>query len=211
MVTPESPYTLRENLKEKNSASLASPPEGGSRSSSLEGEKQVVQQGNGKLVEDVASIGEFAASGTIIPGKPSPPLHDTFDPSTSSPDEPLSSTLTVNRPIPGAEGPDHAQRRLSLMSVLDGGREKADTEDLGYDDPNLRRLKAAAKSAVAALGQTRFVQWDINLTRHLHLAAVPADARDGVRRFQYLKWADELVEDEMGRADAPSIVAGGAA
>jgi len=84
MVTPESPYTLKENLKEKDSASLASPPEGGSRSSSLEGEKQGVRQGNGELVEDGAPIGENVASGTIPPGKPSLPFQDTFDPSTSS-------------------------------------------------------------------------------------------------------------------------------
>ena len=170
----------------------------------LEGKKQVVQQGSSEGFEGVASIGEDIASGTICPGKPSPSLHDTEDPISSSPDEPLSSTLTVNRPIPaGAEGPDHAQRSLGPIYMVNGGREKADTEDLGYDDPNLRRLKTAKKSAVAALGQTRFVQWDIDLTRHLHLAAVPADVRDGVRRLEYIKWANELVET--------SAMSGGAA
>ena len=182
-------------------------------SAPLEGKKQVVQQGSSEGFEGVASIGEDIASGTICPGKPSPSLHDTEDPISSSPDEPLSSTLTVNRPIPaGAEGPDHAQRSLGPIYMVNGGREKADTEDLGYDDPNLRRLKTAKKSAVAALGQTRFVQWDIDLTRHLHLAAVPADVRDGVRRLQYLAWANELVEEQYAAtADVPSIAAGGAA
>ncbi len=50
--------------------------------------------------------------------------NDTEDPSTSSPDEPLSSTLTVNRPIPGAEGVDHAQRSLGPIYMVAGGRAK---------------------------------------------------------------------------------------
>jgi len=83
MVTPESPYTLRENLQEKDSASLASPPEGGSRSSSPVGKQQVVRQGSDEGFEDGASISENVASGVIIPGEPSPPL-DTEDPRTSS-------------------------------------------------------------------------------------------------------------------------------
>jgi len=204
MVTPESPYTLKENLKEKDSASLASPPEGGSRSSSLEGEKQGVRQGNGELVEDGAPIGENVASGTIPPGKPSLPFQDTFDPSTSSLAEPLSSPFPANRDGAGV-GPDvedHSQRRLSLMSVLDGGREKADTEDLGFDDPKLRPLKAAKKSAELAIGKLKFLERDQVLTHRLVAATVPADVRDGVRRFQYLKWADELVETSAASGGA---------
>ena len=116
---------MNPSLNSFSFASLADP----------ESEKQVVQQGSSEGFEGVASIGEDIASGTICPGKPSPSLHDTEDPISSSPDEPLSSTLTVNRPIPaGAEGPDHAQRSLGPIYMVNGGREKADTEDLGYDD-----------------------------------------------------------------------------
>jgi len=167
------------------------------RIASLEGEKQVVQQGSSEGFEDGASIGKNVASVTIPPCKPLPPL-DLEDPGTSSPDEPLSSTLTADREAPGADG-DHAQRLLGPMLVLTGGLEKKAT---ALDDAALAPLLAAKKIAVAALGQTRFVQWDIDLTRHLHLAAVPTDVRDGVRRLKYIEWADEL-------ADAPAPMASG--
>jgi len=88
------------------------------------------------------------------------------------------------------------------MSVLDGGREKADTEDLGFDDPKLRPLKAAKKSAELAIGKLKFLERDQVLTHRLVAATVPADVRDGVRRFQYLKWADELVETSAASGGA---------
>jgi len=179
-------------------------------SAPLESKKQVVQQGSDEGFEGVASIGEVIASGTIPPGKPSPPIHDTFEPSTSSPDEPLSSTLTVNRPIPGAEGPDHAQRSLGPMLVITGGLEKADTEDLGYDDPNLRPLKAAKKSAVDVLGMNKFLKRDLLLNHYLK--AVPADAQDGVRALEYIEWAKELVEEQHAAiCTSTSAASGGAA
>jgi len=201
-VTSESSYTVRENLQEterdavasKNTtASLASPPEGGSRSLSPVGKQQVVRQGSGEGFEDGASIGEDVASGVIIPGEPSPPL-DTEDPRTSSPDEPLSSTLTVNRPIPGAEGPDHAQRSFGPMVVLNGGLETKEAADHGKVDDALAPLLAAKKAVKDAIGQRKFVERDIELDHRLRLATVPDDARDGVRRLQYLEWANELVE-----------------
>jgi len=95
---------------------------------------------------------------------------------------------------------DHAQRRLSLMSVLDGGLEKmVDTEDLGP-------LKAAKKAAKAVMGKRVFLARDQVLNHRLVDATVPVEFRDGVRRLEYLAWADELVETL-----AASIAAGGAA
>jgi len=154
----------------------------------LEGEKQVVQQGSGEGFEDEASIGEDTASGTIPPGKPSPPLHDTFDPSTSSPDEPLSSTLTADREGAGADGIDHAQRSLGPMLVITGGLEK---QAAAVNDA-LVPLVAAKKSAVAVLGMHKFLERDLLLNHYL--TAVPVKARDGVRALEYIEWAGELVE-----------------
>ncbi len=91
-------------------------------------------------------------------------------------------------------GRGHRGQMRNSLSSSAGGRAKEQTEEFDSDAVALRQLKAAVKSAVAALGQTRFVQWDIDLTRRLHLAAVPADVRDGVRRLKYIEWADELVE-----------------
>jgi len=213
MVTPESPYTLRESLKEKDSASLASPPEGGSRSSGLEGQKEV-RQGRGEGFEDFASAGEVIASVTIPPGEPSPPLHDTFDPSTSSPDEPLSSTLTVNRPIPGgdvidhpgAEGPDHAQRSLGPMLVITGGLEK----QAAAGDIALEPLMVAKKSAIDAIGKRKFLERD-QLLNH-RLGAVPVKFQDGVRALEWISWADELVEEQHAAiCTSTSATSGGAA
>jgi len=68
-VTSESPYTIRENIKdtiEGEEAKIAS-------LASLEGKKKVVQQGSGEGFEDGAPIGENVASGTIPPGGPSRP------------------------------------------------------------------------------------------------------------------------------------------
>jgi len=212
-LTSESSYTVRENLQEterdavasKNTtASLASPPEGGSRSLSLEGEKQVARQGSGEGIEDGASIGENVASGTIPPGKPSSLFPDdatnTLGPSTSSLAEPLPSTLTADREAPGADI-DHAQRSLGPIYMVKGGLEKM-AEDFGIADDEFRPLKAAKKSAVAAIGWDKFLKRDMVLNHRL--GAVPADARDGVRALEYLEWANELAET------APAV-SGGAA
>jgi len=148
----------------------------------------VAQQGSGEGFEDGASIGENVASGTISPGEPSPPL-DTEDPSTSSPDEPLSSPLTADRPA-GAEGPDHAQRSLGPMLVITGGLEK---QAAAVNDA-LVPLVAAKKSAIDAIGKHKFLERD-QLLNH-RLGAVPVKFQDGVRALEWISWADELVEEQ---------------
>jgi len=212
MVTPESSYTVRENLQEKDSASLASPPEGGSRSLSLEGEKQVAQQGSGEGVDDDALLGENVASGAVTPVNTSLPLSplDTEDPSTSSLAEPLSSTLTDDRPTPGGavHDIDHAQRSLGPIYMVTGGLEKM-AEDFGMDTDELRPLKAAKKSAVATLGMGKFIKRDLVLN-HL-LADVPDDDRDGLRVLEYIKWADELVEEQHAAIGGATPAASGGA
>ena len=90
----------------------------------------------------------------------------------------------------GADVIDHAQRSLGPIYMVAGGRGKADTEDL--DAADLRQLKAAKKSAIVAIGKGKFLERDMVLNRYL--TAVPVDARDGVRRLEYIEWADELVE-----------------
>lgn len=120
-------------------ASLASPPEGGSRSSTLADKKQVVQQESGKLVEDGVPIGESAASGNSPVGEPSSPF-------------PANDT----------------------------------TDEFGP-------LKTAKKSAVDALGRGRFLAKDMELNHRL--AAVPADARDGLRRLEYELWAEDPADE----------------
>ena len=181
-------------------------------SAPLEGKKQVVQQGNGKLVEGIASIGEDIASGTIRPGKPSSPLHDTFDQSTSSSDEPLSSTLTVNRPIRAAEGPDHAQRSLGPMLVITGGLEKKAAE-VDANTPAVAALVplvAAKKSAIDAIGKRKFLERDLLLNHRL--GAVPVKFQDGVRALEWISWANELVEEQHAAiCTSTSVASGGAA
>jgi len=221
MVTPESPYTVRENIRENitETEKKEKPPlESGVKKkeatiaslAGLEGEKQVAQQeGSGEGIEDGASIGEDTASGTIPPGKPSSPFPDddtnTLGPSTSSPDEPLSATFTDDRSDPGAEGIDHAQRSLGPIYMVAGGLEKKEAADHGKVSDALAALKAAKKDAIDAIGKGKFLKRDLVLN-HL-LAAVPDNARDGLRALEYLEWANELVEDEMGCAGA----SGGAA
>ena len=211
MVTPESSYTVRENLQEKDSASLASPPEGGSRSSSPVGKQQVVRQGSGEGFEDFASAGEVIASGTILPGKPSPPLQDVTDPSTSSSDEPLSSTLTADREGAAicADGVDHAQRSLGPMLVITGGLGKKAAEVDVNTPAVLEPLVVAKKSAIDAIGKHKFLERDLLLNHRL--GAVPVKFQDGVRALEWISWADELVEEQHAAICTSTSAASGGA
>ena len=89
------------------------------------------------------------------------------------------------------------------MVVLTGGLETKEAADHGKASNARAPLLAAKKVVKDAIGQRKFVERDIELGHRLRCAAVPADARDGVRVLEYIKWADELVET--------SAMSGGAA
>jgi len=64
-------------------------------------------------------------------------------------------------------------------------------KDFGMDADELRQLEAAKKSAVAAIGKGQFIDRDLVLNHRL--GAVPVEFQDGVRRLEYIEWANEPV------------------
>ena len=80
--------------------------------------------------------------------------------------------------------------------MVNGGLEKK----VAAVDDVMGPLEAAELAAIDTLGKGKFLERYKGLNRRL--AAVPVDARAGVRRLEYIEWVDELVTDAAAAGGA---------